>query len=108
MSRTISNKIHGIEKRLFLILAILSIISLGLYGYFVGKSIVNIVVREEIELQIAEVNSYLSDLELEYLSQKDAVNFLFAKEQGFQSISKKSFVNRGILIGRSLSQNNEI
>ena len=108
MSRAISNKIHGIEKKLFLILAVSFFFSLGLYGYFVGKSIINIVVREEIEFQIAEVNSTLSGVELEYLSQKDTINLLFAKEQGFKSVSKKSFVNRSILVGRSLSQNNEI
>ena len=107
MSRTISNKIHGIEEKLFLLLVIFCISLLGLYGYFIGKSVVNVVVREEVLLYIAEINSHVSDIESEYLSQKDAINLLFAREQGFHDISKKSFVNRGVLVGKSLSQNNE-
>ena len=86
----------------------LLVVFFSLYVYFVGKSIVNVVVREEVELQIAEVNSALSELELDYITKKDTINMSFAKERGFKSISKKTFVNRGTLVGRSLTQINEI
>ncbi|MBI2617863.1 hypothetical protein HYW58_00170 [Candidatus Kaiserbacteria bacterium] len=81
----------------------------SLYIYFVGKSIVNVVVREETELRIGEVNSLLSELEREYLTKKDAMSMKFAEEKGYYPISHKLFVNRGTFVGRSLSQdNNEI
>ncbi|MEX0651896.1 MAG: hypothetical protein WD509_02260 [Candidatus Paceibacterota bacterium] len=107
-TRNISNKIHGIERSFILGLLLFSFVLLGLYIYFVGKSIVNVVVREEIELHIADVNSGLSELELTYIEMKDSVNMLLAKERGFTAISQKSFISRGTLVGRSLTQRNEI
>ena len=107
-TRTISNKIHGIERQLIIGACVFFFVLLGLYGYFVGKSIVNVVIREELELEIADVNSRLSELEFEYIAKKDAINIHFAKEQGFHAVGNKTFVTRGTLIGRSLSQNNEI
>jgi hypothetical protein len=81
---------------------------MSLYAYFVGKSIINIVVREEVELSAAEISSHLSELESEYLAKKDAIDFLFAKTQGFSLVAKRSFVNRGTFVGKSLSSHNEI
>jgi len=106
-TRSISYKIHGIERQLILIFLVFFVALLCLYVYFVGKSIVNVVVREEVELQIAEVNSGLSELEFDYIIKKDTINMAFAGERGFKSISNKTFVNRGTLVGRSLTQRNE-
>jgi hypothetical protein len=107
-SRSISYKIHGIERQLAIGFMVLLVTLFSFYVYFVGKSIVNVVVREEVELQIAEVNSGLSQLEYDYITKKDTINMTFAMERGFKSISKKSFINRGTLVGRSLTQRNEI
>ncbi|NQV93059.1 hypothetical protein HQ403_01000 [Candidatus Kaiserbacteria bacterium] len=107
-TRSISHKIHGIERRLCLGFMIFSVALLGLYIYFVGKSIVNVVVREEVEFKIADINSKLSELELSYIMKKDSVNMIFAGERGFTSIAQKSFINRGTLVGRSLTLRNEI
>ncbi|MFC1730668.1 hypothetical protein ACFL6I_10075 [candidate division KSB1 bacterium] len=107
-TRSISHKIHGIERQLCIGFMVLLIALSSFYVYFVGKSIVNVVVREEVELQIAEVNSGLSELELNYITKKDIINMTFASERGFKSISNKTFVNRGTLVGRSLTQRNEI
>jgi hypothetical protein len=107
MSRTISKKIYGVEKQIFWALGFAIIMSLASYGYFVGKSIINVVVREEVELSIAEINSHLSDLEFQYLAKKDTITLSFAQSNGFGLVSKRTFVNRGTLVG-SLSLNNEI
>ena len=107
-TQSISYKIHGIERRIWIGSVLVFMSLLVLYVYFVGRSIVNVVVREEIEIQIAEVNSELSELEFEYIVKKDSINMLFANEQGFEAISKKTFVNRGTLVGKSLTQRNEI
>ena len=107
-TRSISNKIHGIERQFILGFLVFLVALLSLYVYFVGKSIVNVVVREEVEFQIAEVNSGLSELELDYITKKDSINILLAQERGFKSVSNKTFINRGTLVGRSLTQRNEI
>lgn len=106
-TRSISNKIYGIERRLCLGFFALAFVLLALYGYFVGKSIINVVVREEVEIHIAEVNSRISDLESSYIAKKNAINLDFAYAQGFKAVGEKTFVNRGTLVGR-ISQNNEI
>lgn len=103
-ARTSISKIHGIERELCLGLLMFLMILAGLYVYFVGKSIVNVVVREEVELQIADVNSRLSELELTYITQKDAITMRLAEARGFHSVKEKTFVSRGTL-GQSLSRN---
>ncbi|OGG55118.1 hypothetical protein A3D62_00720 [Candidatus Kaiserbacteria bacterium RIFCSPHIGHO2_02_FULL_49_11] len=96
MSRTVSHKLYyGIEKQLSVALIVACLSLFSLYVYFVGKSIVNVVVREEIELGIAKINSHLSDLEREYLAAKDGINLNLAYSYGFQAAPKKKFVNRG-------------
>lgn len=107
-TRSISYKIHGIERRLCLGFMVFLVVLLSLYIYFVGKSIINVVVREEVEFKVAEINSNLSELELSYITKKDSVNMVFAGERGFTSIAQKTFINRGTLVGRSLTLRNEI
>ena len=107
-TRSISYKIHGIERRLSIGFMVLLVVLLSLYIFFVGRSIVSVVVREEIEFQIAGVNSDLSNLESDYLAKKDTINMAFAQERGFKSISKKIFINRGTFVGKSMTQRNEI
>lgn len=105
-TRSISHKLHGVERKLCALFLAFFAVLLCLYIYFVGKSIVNVVVREEVEIQIGEVNSRLSELEQDYLSKKDAINLTFAETKGYRAVSKKTFVNRGTFVGRSFSQNN--
>ena len=105
-TRSISHKIHGVERRLCTCFLAFLVVLAGLYIFFVGISIVNVVVREEVELHIGEINSRLSELEKDYLSKKDAINLKFAEEQGYRAALHKTFVNRGTFVGRSLSQNN--
>ena len=107
-TRSISYKIHGIERQICISFMIFSFVLLGLYIYFVGESIINVLVREEIELHIAEVNSRLSTLESDYITQKSTISMAFAVKSGFKSISRRTFINRDSFIGRSLTQRNEI
>ena len=60
----------ALQKRVFwsIIVAILFLFSL--YGYFVSKSITNVLLREEVEQEILAVNSNLGELEFAYLNKK--------------------------------------
>ncbi len=108
LTKNISYKLHGIERKLCISFMMLIVALFGLYIYFVGKSIVNVVVREEVEMNIAEVNSEIADLELKYITKKGTINMVLAKEMGFNLISKKIFINKGTLMGGSLTQRNAI
>ncbi len=98
----------ALQKRIFwsLIVAILFLFSL--YGYFVSKSITNVLLREEVEQEILAINSNISELEFAYLNKKDTVSLSFAYEQGFKDIKSKEFVARKSVLSGRLTLNNEI
>lgn len=81
---------------------------LGSYGYFVSKSIVNVIIREEIEQDLAKANSHLSILESGYIEKKNAINLELAYELGFENIADKKFVARKSLLGKRLTLSDEI
>lgn len=104
-TRVIAMTTMGIQKRMFWI-ALLCILSLiTLYGYFVSKSITNVLLREETEQNIARINSELSELEFDYLTTKNAITLEFAQAKGFHTIKDKVFVARKSYLGRELSLN---
>lgn len=108
MIRVKAHIVKQTEKRVFWGLVGLCIVLMGAYGYFLGKSIVNVVVREEMEIEIATVNSAISELEFTYLEKKDTVNRALASQLGYVFVSQKKFVVRKTLTGKHLSQNNAI
>lgn len=95
-------------SRIFWSLIIFILILVGLYSYFVSKSIVNIIVRKDIEQELLAVGSRLSSLEFEYLSKKEAINLDLAYTLGFSDVKDKNFVTRKSLLGKRLTLNNEI
>ena len=97
----------ALQKRVFwsLIIAILFLFSL--YGYFVSRSITNVLLREEVEQEILTTNSNISELEFAYLDKKNMVNLSFAYAQGFKDVRKKEFVTRKSVLSERLTLNNE-
>lgn len=87
-------QINIFEKKAFTALITMIFILLGFYGYFISKSIVNVIVREEINNDIVVVNSILSELEFEYIAHKNTINKEFANRAGFKDIIGKTFVTR--------------
>ena len=91
------------KKRTFWVLVVSISVLLVLYGYFVSRSIVNVVLREEVEHGLTEATTRLGDLEFQYLSKKDSVNLALAYELGFRNITQKKFVSRRPLLGGRLT-----
>ncbi|MBL7045091.1 MAG: hypothetical protein ISR98_00615 [Parcubacteria group bacterium] len=87
-------QINIFEKRALTALVVLVFILLGFYGYFISKSIVNVIVREEINNDVVAVSSAISELEFEYIAHKNTINKEYAKAVGFKNISTKTFVAR--------------
>ena len=83
-----------IGKRILSVLVLCVVISLGLYVYFVSTSIINILVRKEIENKITAVSSRMSDLEAEYLVRKNEITLEYAYTQGFANVTSKQFAVR--------------
>ncbi len=64
------------------------------YIYFLSASIVHVVMRKEIDTQIAQIGSQLSDLESHYIEAQHAVSEDIASMQGFTRTDEKIFINK--------------
>ena len=97
-----------IQKRIFWALIILILCLFATYGYFVSKSITNVLLREEVEENIVAVNSEISRLEFAYLDEKNKITLDYAYDRGFHDIENKEFVTRKSVLGAQLTLSNEI
>lgn len=96
-----------LNKKIFWSLLALLVVLFGLYGYFISKSIVNVLVREEVEQNIVATNSEISSLEFAFLEQKNTISLNFAYERGWKDINRKEFVARNSELGNRLTLNNK-
>lgn len=92
-----NSTIRTAECKLFWLFSTLIVIFIGLYIYFVSSSIVNVVLREEIEVEVQEAHTRLSELETHYLSLKDGIDYELALSIGFTNVTDKQFVTRKTL-----------
>jgi len=95
--------IRLIEKRLFLALFSALFVLGALYSYFLVSSIVNVVIREETEHQIAILNSKLSDMEFSYIERQNGIDISLAQSLGFVGVKEKQFVTRRSALSQSLT-----
>jgi hypothetical protein len=87
----------GLEKKLIIGLAIL-VLGLGVsYGYFVKQTILNVVIRQEIEEKMADLGSHVSSLEVRYIELKNRINLDFAYSLGYRDVPEVKFVSRSTL-----------
>lgn len=77
----------------FSLLFLLSVIFI-LYMYFVVSSVVQVVVRQELDRDIAEMHSYISQLETEYIEAQHAVSEDIALQKGYIAADHKVFIDR--------------
>jgi hypothetical protein len=96
-----------IGKRVLSLLASLLAIFVVLYVYFVSSSIVNVLVREEVDFDIAVISSEISELEARYLEEKNKMTLEYAYTLGFNDLKKKDFVIRASLATHDLTFNGQ-
>ena len=66
-----------------------------LYMYFVGNTIIQVVMRQEITKEIADLNSDISTLETQFILAQNAINKDLATAKGFVSNgNSKIFIDR--------------
>ena len=93
--RLVSRTLYGSEQRAFWSLLSIMIALVGLYIYFISMSVMNVVLREEMLLEITAAHSNVGEMEAVYLTKKNAIDAQYATTLGFQPIEKKHFVTRG-------------
>lgn len=65
------------------------------YIYFVSASVVHVVMRKEINQELSQVGSQVSQLEAAYIEAQHSVSDNLALQHGYTKIAEKTFVDRG-------------
>lgn len=83
------------ESRFFVVSLCVLAIALCSYAYFVSSSVMNVVMRKEVDQEITSLSSSLSNLEAQYIERQHMVSDSLAYERGYVAVSKKTFIPRG-------------
>lgn len=65
-----------------------------LYIYFLSASVVHVVMRKEVDKEIAHLGSTLSELETEFIEAQHSVSEDIASLKGFKHTDHKIFIDR--------------
>jgi hypothetical protein len=93
MNKVSTHHPYSEERRLFYIALMVLAMSFCLYAYFVSASVVHVVMRKEVDREIAAQASYVSQLETQYIEAQHSVSEDIASLKGFTSASKKIFID---------------
>ncbi len=86
--------LYNIEQKIFWALVCLIAFSLVFYVSLVRLTIVHIVERTTAELAIRDSESKIAELEAQFTTLGKSVDVNFAKDMGYQEISKIDYVSR--------------
>ncbi len=86
--------IYQKEKTCFFAVVCAFVLSLVLYMYFVSASVYHVVIRKEIDREIASAFSEVSLLEAAYIDAQHAVSESIATMDGFVVSEEKIFIDR--------------
>lgn len=84
------------ESRLFYMAFISCISVFCAYMYFVSASIVHVVMRKEVDTQIAQLSTHVSELESKYIDIQHSVSSDIASQKGFVTVDKKIFIDKTV------------
>lgn len=87
-------KAHTEESRLFYGALFCLVSVFFAYVYFVSTSVMNVVMRKEVDTQIAELSTNVSGLEATYIDMQHKVSNDIASLQGFVVADKKIFIDK--------------
>lgn len=91
-----NNRINNQDKAkvFFWSLIIVICFSVFSYGYFVRTTIVNIVVRQNMEKELSLLSSKVLALESEYVKAKNNVTLETAENYGFVAVASQKFITK--------------
>jgi len=101
-TKTLKINTKNIEQKLIWgVFGLLLFFSIS-YVYFINQTILNIVARENLEGDIVALNSEISEMEFEYIAQKNKITLSYAYSVGFKDANNVKFASRK-LVGQGLS-----
>lgn len=87
--------IERYQKILFYVSLVLLVCFAILYAFFVNETVTNIVERKEVQTQITELNSELSELEFAYIKHQNSITLDYAHKIGFIEVEPTQYVVKG-------------
>jgi len=87
-------KLYKEERMLFFTASFVLCLVFASYIYFVSASVVHVVMRKEINQEIASLSSYVSRLESKYIDSQHKVSNDIASMDGFVEVNEKIFIDR--------------
>lgn len=85
---------YELERRCFYGALAFLVMVCSLYIYFLSASVVHVVMRKELDKEIAETSSYVSQLESQYIEAQHAMSEEVATMQGYVRADHKIFIDR--------------
>ncbi len=104
----LANRFERFQKILFWVLGGAAVIFIGLYMALISHTIVQVLVREDLERSIAHAASSAGELESEYVRKEGGITLQIAEGLGLGTPSAKIFIAKRALSRSGLSFNNEI
>lgn len=105
-SNTTALSLYANERNALMALLAFLFIAFSMYMYFLSVSVLNVVIRQEIDAEIRDTHTELSLLEGRYISAKSNVTEEAATARGFTRAREKTFVRKEPA-NLVLSRNNE-
>jgi hypothetical protein len=84
--------LYGTKSRLLGGAGIICVISFACYTYFLAASVLNVVVRKQIDTDISTIHTTLDELEARYIVATTRINEETAKERGFIEREEKTYL----------------
>jgi uncharacterized membrane-anchored protein YitT (DUF2179 family) len=94
MKKRAQTSIYKDESRLFYFALSLCMLVVCTYMYFVSMTVVHVVLRKEVDNQIAVVGTQISQLEERYIEKQHNLSVAIATQQGFVTTEKKTFIDK--------------
>lgn len=94
MRRTAITKTYNTERKLFYAaVSTFALLCVG-YVYFLSAGVAHVVVRKELNQEITETQTRISDLESEFIIAKNSVGAEAVAAHGFEMNEEKVFVTK--------------
>ena len=90
---------HPAERTLFRMLVAVLLVIAGVYIYFVGASVLNVIARKEALLQTAQLTGAVSSLEREYFLVAKSITPEAGERLGLAPVANTAYVRRPGVVG---------
>jgi hypothetical protein len=94
MTTRTNNSLYEQERIWFFAALSCVVVSVMCYMYFLSTSVVNVVMRKEVDKEMVNLSSSVGSLEAEYIEVQHAVSEDIASLKGYERTDTKIFIDR--------------